>query len=119
MGNAEAPIEMRNVGGISSVTGGAFPAQMWGAFNREYHQDKPVKAFAPPEPPWRGGRDLRTYAQLSRAGNCGDVPLTVDTDGDGRVDMCVPPTTTTVPPTGATTTAPPGAPTTSRPPTSR
>ena len=45
MGNAEAPVEMRNVGGLSSVTGGTFPAQMWGAFNRDYHQDKPVKAF--------------------------------------------------------------------------
>jgi penicillin-binding protein 1A len=122
MGNAEAPVEMRNVGGLSSVTGGTFPAQMWGAFNRDYHQDKPVKPFNPPEPPGRGGRDLRTYSQLSRAGNCGDQPLTVDTDGDGRVDTCVPPTTTTVPTTtapGSPTTTAPGTPTTSAPRTSR
>ena len=120
MGNAEAPIEMRNVGGLSSVTGGTFPAQMWGAFNRDYHQDKPPKAFVPPEPPHRGGRDLRTDQQLLRAGNCGNEPLTVDSDGDGRVDTCVPPTTTTttLPPT-ATPSTTPGSPTTSSPPTSR
>ena len=115
MGNASAPIEMRNVGGLSSVTGGTFPAQMWGAFNRDYHQDKPPKAFVAPEPPRRSGRDLRSNEQLSRAGNCGDVPLTIDTDGDGRVDTCLPPTTTTLPPPSTT----PGSPTTSAPPTSR
>ena len=120
MGNASEPIEMRNVGGLSSVTGGTFPAQMWGAFNNEYHQGKPVKPFTPPEPPTRGGRDLRTTQQLTRASGCGAEPLTIDSDGDGRLDMCAPPTTTTLPATaggpGSTT---PGASTTTTPPTSR
>ena len=122
MGNASAPVEMRGVGGLSSVTGGTFPAQMWGAFNTDYHQGKPVKEFPAPNPPARGGRDLRTTEQLVRANGCGDVPLTIDSDGDGRLDMCVPPTTTTLPPpttVGPPATAPPGTPTTSRPPTSR
>ena len=121
MGNASAPIEMRGVGGLSSVTGGTFPAQMWGAFNKDYHQGKPAKEFPAPEAPPRGGRDLRTTEQLVRASGCGDVPLTIDSDGDGRLDMCVPPTTTTLP--VPTTVGPPSStttvPTTSRPPTSR
>ena len=123
MGNASSPIQMRNVGGLASVTGGTFPAQMWAAFNKDYHQGKPVKAFTAPDPPARGGHDLRTNQQLARASGCGDVPLTIDTDGDGRPDTCAPPTTTTLPvPTPSvapTTTTAPTSPTTSRPPTSR
>jgi hypothetical protein len=118
MGNASAPIEMRGVGGLSSVTGGTFPAQMWGAFNKAYHEGKPVKPFTPPEPPSRGARDLRTDRQLVRASGCGEEPLTIDTDGDGRVDMCAPPTTTTLP-GGSPSTTVPSTPTTAVPPTSR
>jgi penicillin-binding protein 1A len=121
MGNATSPIQMRNVGGLSSVTGGTFPAQIWGAFNNDYHQGKPPKEFTPPGPPARGGRDLRTAEQLSRASGCGAEPLTIDTDGDGRPDTCAPPTTTL--PATATGGGPgstkPGSPTTSAPRTSR
>jgi hypothetical protein len=83
-----------------------------------YHEGKPVKAFAPPDPPARGGRDLRTTEQLIRASGCGEEPLTIDSDGDGRLDMCPPPTTTTLPGGSPSTTAP-GTPTTAAPPTSR
>ena len=65
MGNASAPVEMRGVGGLSSVTGGTFPAQMWGAFNKDYHQGKPVKEFPAPEAPARGGRDISTTGNSS------------------------------------------------------
>jgi len=121
MGNATSPIQMRNVGGLASVTGGSFPAQIWGAFNNDYHQGKPVKEFTPPAAPARGGRDLRTADQLIRASGCGDVPLTIDSDGDGRLDTCAPPTTTVpaAPPAGAPPSTTPGTPTTSVPRTSR
>ena len=36
-------------GGLSSVTGGSFPAQMWTAFNRGALEDLPVETF---EMPW-------------------------------------------------------------------
>lgn len=125
MGNASFPIEMRGVGPSRvSVTGGTFPAQIWGAFNRAFHEDKPPVAFAPPEPT-RSGRDLRTEAQIRRANPCDGEPYTVDSDNDGTPDACPPdpaaPPTATPPaaaPPGVSppvTTASPGA----SPPTTR
>jgi penicillin-binding protein 1A len=138
MGNASSPIQMRNLAPTpvfagGSVTGGTFPAQMWGQFNRAYQEGKPVKQFTPPAAPTRAPRDLRTIEQLLRADPCYGQPLLYDSNADGQPDTCVPPPTTvpptTVPPTtvgpttttrlattGATTTT---AATTTRPTTTR
>jgi penicillin-binding protein 1A len=104
MGNPEASIEMRNVGGVSGVTGGSFPAAIWGDFNAAYHDGRDVRRFAVAEPT-REGRTLRTpvddeaYKEfvLSLCGEKADeTPKAVDTDGDGVPDRCD--ATTRVPP---------------------
>jgi membrane peptidoglycan carboxypeptidase len=96
MGNPEAAIEMRNVGGVSGVTGGSFPAAIWGEFNAAYHDGREVRRFAPAEPT-REGRTLRTPADdeaykdfvLSLCGEQADeTSRAVDTDGDGVPDRC-------------------------------
>lgn len=118
MGNANFPVEMRNVppaGGVpgGSVTGGSFPAAIWGAFNRSYHEGRPVKQFSAPEPS-RPGRDLRTAAQINRGNPCG-TEAPIDDDGDGVPERCSEPAPdpTTPPTAGPPTTG--GPPTTSRP----
>jgi penicillin-binding protein 1A len=94
MGAPEGSVEMRNVGGVGGVTGGSFPARIWGAFNTAYHDGRPVKEFTPPERT-RGGYTLRTpqeAAELARfAGSaCGRADAEVDFNGDGVVDSCRP-----------------------------
>ncbi|MBM3723680.1 MAG: penicillin-binding protein [Actinobacteria bacterium] len=47
--NAEgSPISLKGVGGLGSVTGGTFPARIWGAYMKEVLADRPPVAFAPP-----------------------------------------------------------------------
>jgi hypothetical protein len=89
---------MRNVGGVAGVTGGSFPARIWGAFNTAYHEGRPVKPFVAPGPT-RPGRVLRTpqeQAELERFARsaCGSDDAEVDTDGDGTPDACAPGTIT-------------------------
>lgn len=100
MGNAEASIEMRNVGGVSAVTGGSFPAEIWGAFNTAYHETRPVKPFEDAEST-RRGRTLRTNAEddeikdftrSSCGERAGEESRGIDTNGDGVVDSCGPDT---------------------------
>ncbi len=100
MGNAEASIEMRNVGGVSAVTGGSFPAEIWGAFNTPYHESRPVKPFEDAEST-RGGKTLRTNAEEDEVRDftrspcgerTGEDPRGIDTNGDGVIDSCGPDT---------------------------
>jgi penicillin-binding protein 1A len=127
MGAPGDPIEMRNVGGVSGVTGGSFPAQIWGRFNTLYHEGLPSIPFAEPPRAPRSGE--RLYAPNERPGSDPTAPYDdgcpsgyvpgPDGDGDGEPDTCVRPTattttTTTVP--GATTTTLPGSTTTTLPP---
>lgn len=44
MGAPNERIPMRNVGGVRAF-GGTFPAAIWGAFNRRYHEGLPVEDF--------------------------------------------------------------------------
>jgi membrane peptidoglycan carboxypeptidase len=41
------PISLRGTGGQASVTGGSFPARIWGAYMAEAMKGVPVSAFAP------------------------------------------------------------------------
>ena len=49
MGSPRANVPMRNVGGIK-VTGGSYPARIWGAYMAEALADAPVLSFPPPDP---------------------------------------------------------------------
>jgi membrane peptidoglycan carboxypeptidase len=121
MGNTEGRVEMRSVGSFGTVTGGSYPAIIWGQFNRAFHEGKPVREFTAAERT-RAGRDLRTPSQRQREDPCFDQPLLYDLDGDGQPDSCVPPAPVTTSPGGATgvtttTRAGGGSPATSAPPT--
>src|SRR5215207_456093 len=96
--------EMRNVGGVGSVTGGSYPARIWGQFNTDYHQDRDVKGFVEPEKT-RSGKALRTREDQERQRRA--ATTTIPADGT------TPAPGATTPPTGDTT-APPAA--TSAPP---
>jgi 1A family penicillin-binding protein len=103
MGNAEASIQMRNVGGVSGVTGGSFPAEIWGAYNTAYHESRPVKPFEKADST-RSGKTLRTNADENALkdfvkSSCGEAagedPRGIDTNGDGIADSCGPDTSVT------------------------
>jgi membrane peptidoglycan carboxypeptidase len=92
MGNAEAGVEMRNVAGVGSVTGGSYPARIWGEFNSDYHQDRPVREFTAPEKT-RPGQPLRTPQEQRQINDfvnssCGSRSAEVDSNGDGTSDSC-------------------------------
>jgi penicillin-binding protein 1A len=57
MGNAEARVPMTNVGG-RQVTGGSYPAEMWGRYNEAYHTLAPNEALCQAPFPTRPGRKL-------------------------------------------------------------
>jgi len=42
-----SPISLRGTGGQASVTGGSFPARIWGAYMAEAMKNQPVQSFAP------------------------------------------------------------------------
>jgi penicillin-binding protein 1A len=103
--------EMRNVGGVGSVTGGSYPARIWGAFNTDYHEGREVREFTEPEKT-RSGKALRTREDQERARRAATT-TTAAPDGS------TPPTgdTTAPPATAAPETAPPAtAPATQPPP---
>lgn len=66
MGNPDQSVEMRNVGGVGSVTGGSYPARIWGQFNRDYHAGRERLDFPQPERT-RSGKSLRTPDEEARA----------------------------------------------------
>jgi 1A family penicillin-binding protein len=94
MGNPAGSVAMRNVGGVSSVTGGTFPARIWNQLNTDYHEGLPIKEFLAPDPTGRSGRYLETAADKSRRETanrnspCGDTGSEVDANGDGVPDSC-------------------------------
>ena len=127
MGNAARKIPMLGVGG-RNVTGGSFPAAIWGAFNEPAHQVSPFEPF-PTCQPTRPPNDLTrffdpepevqipdfsdlinsapipgpqapapTVVQIS----CPDGFTGQDTNGDGQIDSCIqnqpPPPPPTQPP---------------------
>src|SRR5690606_4166179 len=66
MGNPDLSEPMRNVGGVSSVTGGSFPARIWGQCNGDYHSGRERRDFIEPGKT-RSGRALRTPEEAERA----------------------------------------------------
>lgn len=82
-------IKMRNVGGLSSVTGGSFPAQAWGNFNTRYHEDLTPIAFDDCAPYSRGGKFIRPDGELGGYNPCPDPnQYPVDLNGTGAADIC-------------------------------
>jgi penicillin-binding protein 1A len=63
MGAPEGRVPMRNVGG-RTVTGGSYPAQIWGLYMNQVQSGLPVVEFTEPEPPDRGGRFLRLDPEI-------------------------------------------------------
>jgi penicillin-binding protein 1A len=66
MGNPDLSEPMRNVAGVSSVTGGSYPARIWGQFNSDYHAGRARRDFAEPDKT-RPSRALRTAEETERA----------------------------------------------------
>ena len=108
MGSPVGNVPMRGVGGVS-VTGGSFPARIWGAFMKEAMASFPVETFKAPDPKLiPRGRFIADPPQAKGTiAKCGDT--TASTAG-----LKCPPTTTT---TVTATTLPPAPPTTAAPPT--
>jgi hypothetical protein len=87
------------------VTGGSYPARIWGAFNTDYLADREPRAFAEPEKT-RSGKALRTREDQEKARRAATT-TTTPTDGSAPPtgDTTAPPATT--PPTSPPATAPP------------
>ena len=100
MGNPDEQVPMRGVDrgplGVGSVTGGSFPAMIWGAFNTAYHDGLEPIAFAAPDGT-RSGERIRTDQEEDEYDDvvesfCGVEmeEAEVDTDEDGEIDYCDP-----------------------------
>ncbi|MEM8925907.1 MAG: transglycosylase domain-containing protein [Actinomycetota bacterium] len=81
--------------------GGELPAEVWGAYMTEVHEDLEPVPFGEPDP-YRGGVFLRVPGEIDLCdfndpGNFGGPMFEVDTDNDGRPDCLSPVTTTTIP----------------------
>jgi penicillin-binding protein 1A len=96
--------EMRNVGGVASVTGGSYPARIWGEFNTDYHEGRETKDFVAPEKT-RSGKALRTTEDQEKARRAATT-TTVPADGSAPT---VPGDTTAPPVTAAPPATPPPA----------
>ncbi|MCH7788052.1 MAG: transglycosylase domain-containing protein [Acidobacteria bacterium] len=90
MGHPDRQEPMTSVGDRSTVTGGSFPAMTWQNFNEEYHADRPVIEFEPPEST-RSGKRLLLPNERKKSGSssiCGSTVYEIDEDEDGVVDSC-------------------------------
>ena len=138
MGNPAEKVPMTSVGGIS-VTGGSYPARIWGDFNQPAHTLSPYKPF-PSCTAARSGQDFTKFFgdvdedreddeegaapatdQAPTQAVCPPGALPADLDQDGSIESCITfepeaPTATTPPPAPAPT-EPPVPPTTSPPST--
>ena len=88
MGHPEAQVEMRNVHG-RRVTGGSFPAIIWGKFMGRIMKDYPVTDFAKPDSPVKYKDVKTTYARKKS---------TVDQRPTRRTSSTLAPETTLAPP---------------------
>ncbi len=77
MGNPKAQDPMLNVGGIK-VTGGSYPAMVWGAYMAEAMKGAPVSKFAEPDLGKFGKPEPVKFSKESGTGpGAGGVPTTV------------------------------------------
>ncbi|MBV6509986.1 MAG: Penicillin-binding protein 2D [Acidimicrobiales bacterium] len=112
MGNKYEKIPMRSVGGVS-VTGGSYPAEIWGAYMTEYHKLLPPVPFPPPAPT-RSGKHISGSSSNDSSGYDSDSSDDYYYDDDYDDDDYYGGTTTTTggfdeapPPTDPPTTDPP------------
>jgi penicillin-binding protein 1A len=98
------PVEIFNVG----ITGGSYPAEIWGRYMRAWHEGLEERDFGEPEPPNRSSRYLSVDRDHDSGGGSGRPYR--PRRGGGSTG-----TTSTVPPDQTTTTTEP-APTTTGPP---
>jgi membrane peptidoglycan carboxypeptidase len=59
MGAPDAEISMHGVGGVGNVTGGSFPARIWGQFMRTAMQGRPAMPFPAPDPRQIGNKQIK------------------------------------------------------------
>ncbi len=85
MGNPAAKIQMRDVGG-REVTGGSFPAQMWGRYMRRYHAEAALVPlpFSEPVEVRRSARELLLEGETSRLVQPEDVAPVPGTRAQAR-----------------------------------
>ncbi len=123
MGSAgDQKYEMRDVRGtdrcgatlVRSVTGGSFPAVIWGEFNNAYHQGRRVVPFVEPEST-RSGRHIDEDDGLTSGGG---QSYSSSSPGTATSTTTVPTSSTTIDPDGpvATTIPPEPEPTVPPPP---
>ena len=85
--------------GGTGITGGSYPAEIWGRYMTAWHEGLPEKAFTPPEPITRGSQYLRLDQRNDSGAGApprppgSTTPTTVGT-----------PTPSTIPPDTTTTT---------------
>ncbi|GAB4258496.1 MAG: PBP1A family penicillin-binding protein [Thermoleophilia bacterium] len=120
VGHPEAQIEMRNVHGIR-VTGGSFPAIIWGKFMRQMMKDYPAEDFVRPAVPVeynyhftsRFAVDTTSSSDSSSTTLAPPISYPPGYPGTGST---TPPVTTFPPTTPPVTSPPPTTPPTTRPP---
>ncbi|MBA2610101.1 MAG: PBP1A family penicillin-binding protein, partial [Actinobacteria bacterium] len=67
MGNAEAEVSMFRVGSVGRVTGGSYPARIFGQFMRDAMNGRPALAFPAPDPKQLGNKQISNQGSLRPA----------------------------------------------------
>ena len=88
MGNPDEKIAMRGIYPYGNVTGGSFPAEVWGAFNSKYHAELPTRAFPYCRSFSQEGEYLRTANDPEAGTNPCPDQIALDYYGDEEIDAC-------------------------------
>ncbi|MED5230148.1 MAG: penicillin-binding transpeptidase domain-containing protein, partial [Actinomycetota bacterium] len=88
MGNPDEKIAMRGIYPYGNVTGGSFPAEVWGAFNSKYHAELPTRAFPYCRSFSQEGEYLRTADDPEAGTNPCPDQIALDYYGDEEIDAC-------------------------------
>ena len=88
MGNPNEKVSMRGIYPYGNVTGGSFPAEVWGAFNAKYHANLPTRAFPYCNPFAQRGEYLRTVDDPEAGTNPCPGQITLDYLSDEEIDAC-------------------------------
>tara|TARA_B100001778_G_scaffold311514_1_gene294504 strand:- start:40 stop:615 length:576 start_codon:yes stop_codon:yes gene_type:complete len=88
MGNPDEKISMRGIYPYGNVTGGSFPAEVWGAFNSKYHANLPTRTFPYCTPFSQRGEYLRTADDPESGTNPCPGQITLDYSSDEQIDAC-------------------------------
>ena len=88
MGNPDEKISMRGIYPYGNVTGGSFPAEVWGAFNAKYHAELPTRAFPYCRSFSQEGEYLRTVDDPEAGTNPCPDQIALDYFGDEEIDAC-------------------------------